>query len=80
MEAIQEAKKLLEDLCELKDLEQLLRLKEIMIGVTDVHRRHSYIYYMKYIFILSKKSPTGPTERTPKPEYLAVATYFGVRW
>ena len=31
MEAIQEAKKLLEDLCELKDLEQLLRLKEIMI-------------------------------------------------
>ena len=28
MEAIQEAKKLLEDLCELKDLEQLLRLKE----------------------------------------------------
>ena len=34
MEAIQEAKKLLEDLCELKDLEQLLRLKEIMIRVT----------------------------------------------
>jgi len=34
MEAIQEAKKLLEDLCELKDLEQLLRLKEIKIRVT----------------------------------------------
>ncbi len=30
---------------------------------------------------ISKKSPTGPTERTPKPEYLiALATYLGVRW
>jgi len=30
---------------------------------------------------LSKKSPTGPTERTPRPEYLiALATYLGVRW
>ena len=29
----------------------------------------------------SKKSPTGPTERTPKPEYLiALATDLGVRW
>ena len=29
----------------------------------------------------SKKSPTGPTERTPKPEYLiALAIYLGVRW
>ena len=29
----------------------------------------------------SKKSPTGPTERTPKPKYLiALATYLGVRW
>ena len=29
----------------------------------------------------SKKSPTGPTERTPQPEYLiALATYLGVRW
>ena len=29
----------------------------------------------------SKKSPTGPTERTPKPEYLiALAPYLGVRW
>ena len=29
----------------------------------------------------SKKSPTGPTERTPKPEYLiALATYLGVHW
>ena len=28
----------------------------------------------------SKKHPTGPTERTPKPEYLiALGTYFGVR-
>ena len=30
---------------------------------------------------ISKKSRTGPTERTPKPEYLiALATYLGVRW
>ena len=30
---------------------------------------------------MSKKSPTGPTERTPKPKYLiALATYLGVRW
>ena len=30
---------------------------------------------------VSKKSPTGPTERTPKPEYLiTLATYLGVRW
>ena len=30
----------------------------------------------------SKKSPTGPTERTPnKPEYLIdLAIYLGVRW
>ena len=31
--------------------------------------------------VLSKKSPTGPAERTAKPEYLiALATYLGVRW
>ena len=31
--------------------------------------------------VVSKKSPTGPTERTPKPEYLiSLATYLGVRW
>ena len=30
---------------------------------------------------VSKKSPTGPTERTPEPEYLiALVTYLGVRW
>ena len=30
---------------------------------------------------VSKKSPIGPTERTPKPEYLlALATSLGVRW
>ena len=28
-----------------------------------------------------KKSPTGPTERTPKPEYLKTLPIFlGVRW
>ena len=31
--------------------------------------------------VISKKSPTGPTQRTPKPEYLiGVATSLGVRW
>jgi len=31
--------------------------------------------------VIPKKSPTGPTERTPKPEYLiSLATYLGVRW
>ena len=31
--------------------------------------------------IQSKKSPRGPTERTPRPEYLiALAIYLGVRW
>ena len=31
--------------------------------------------------LVSKKSPTGPKERTPKPEYLiALASYLGVRW
>ena len=31
--------------------------------------------------VFSKKSPTGPIERIPKPEYLvALATYLGVRW
>ena len=31
--------------------------------------------------LLSKKSPTGPTERTPNPEYLiALAIDLGVRW
>ena len=32
-------------------------------------------------YIISKKSPTGPTVWTPKPKYLiAPATYLGVRW
>ena len=32
-------------------------------------------------YLDSKKSSTGPTERTPKPEDLiALATYLGVRW
>ena len=33
------------------------------------------------LLFFSKKSPTGPTERTPKPEYLvSLAPYLGVRW
>ena len=32
-------------------------------------------------WLMSKKSPTGPTEWTPQPEYLiALTTYLGVRW
>ena len=39
------------------------------------------IYLFIYYLFVSKKSPTGPTERTPKPEYLiTLATYLGVRW
>ncbi len=35
----------------------------------------------KVIIPWSKKSPTGPTERTPQPEHLiALAAYLGVRW
>jgi len=31
--------------------------------------------------VVSKKSPTGPTDRTPKPGYLiALVTFLGVRW
>ena len=31
--------------------------------------------------IHSKTSPTGPTEGTPKPEYLiALVTYLGIHW
>ena len=37
--------------------------------------------YCWWVDLFSKKSPTGPTERTPRPEYLiALATYLGVRW
>ena len=33
------------------------------------------------LLYFSKKSPTGLTERTPKPDYLiAPATHLGVRW
>ena len=33
------------------------------------------------VYDLSKKSPTGPTEQTPKPEYLiTLAILLGVRW
>ena len=37
--------------------------------------------YVSNQLFCSKKSPTGPTERTPKPEYLiALAAYLGVCW
>ena len=35
----------------------------------------------KFAMFVSKKSPTGPSERTLNPEYLTVlAIYLGVRW
>ena len=43
---------------------------------SDIFSRNGF-----YLIQKSKKSPTGPTERTPKPEHLiAPATYLGVRW
>ncbi len=50
--------------------------------------RGSYNFYfescgspLNHWSIQSKKSPTGPTERTPNPEYLiALAINLGVRW
>ena len=34
-----------------------------------------------FMYLISKKSPTGRIERTPKPEYLiALATCLRVRW
>ena len=42
---------------------------------------NNYDGYWRWWLNYSKKSPTGPTERTPKPWYLiAVAFYLGVRW
>ena len=41
------------------------------------HKKHTHGNHI----VVSKKSPTGPTERTPKPEYLiSLAPYLGVRW
>ena len=43
----------------------------------DKYTSLSHGWYGVY---MSKKSPTGPTERTPTPEYLlALATYLGPR-
>ena len=47
-----------------------------MIGRGD----DQFLLTLEMIF-LCKKSPAGPTEWTPKPEYLiALAPYLGVRW
>ena len=44
----------------------------------------TYIWHRFMVVMLgkySKKSPKGPTERTPKPGYLiALAFHLGVRW
>ena len=47
------------------------------------HLSISFIYsiLLSFMTVESKKSPTGPTERTPKPEYLiALVTSLGLRW
>ena len=55
-------------------------------GVMNVFQAAEHLYrscieYCHLRFMFSKKSPTGPTERTPKPEYLiTLATYLGVSW
>ena len=52
-----------------------------MDGMGDDMSPTSNFDVEKKRFHFSKKSPTGPTERTPKPEYLmGVATYLGARW
>ena len=44
-------------------------------------RETSYTQLSRKKMIDSKKSPTGPTQRTPNPEYLtALAVNLGVRW
>ena len=50
---------------------------EFFVGPTV----HVGTIYFADCFTLSKKSPTGPSEWTPKPEYLiALAPYLGVHW
>ena len=49
----------------------------------DHHHPYMFVVFFnaRFLFPLSKKSPTGPTERTPNPEYLiALAIHLGVRW
>ena len=51
------------------------------VYLTSLCAYEIHIMYICITLHTSKKSPTGPTERTPKPEYLiALATYLGVRW
>ena len=44
-------------------------------------KNHPWFLFNR-IFQQSKKSPTGPTERTPKPRffYSSIVTFLGVRW
>ena len=52
----------------------------LQYGVAFFNLTKNKAIFGKYM-AKSEKSPTGPTERTPKPEYLiALATYLGVRW
>ena len=60
----------------------MVKIMENLIKMDDLG---GIIIFWKHPFTTgsfhSKKSPTGPAERTPKPEYLiAPATYLGVRW
>ena len=57
-----------------------------VIGNLDASAAVEVVAHLDYVpwlaMTVSKKSPTAPTEQTPKkPEYLiARVTYLGVRW
>ena len=55
------------------------RLEVQLYGLIEKDvKRNGFWYIWMHV---SKKSPTGPAERTPKPEYLiALAPHLGVRW
>ena len=44
----------------------------------DIELNKVFLTTEHFLVYVSKKSPTGPSERTPKPEYLTVlATHLG---
>ena len=57
------------------------RWQNIQIFFQDFRLLQRLLFRRLFPLCLSKKFPTGPTERTPKPEYLiALATYLGFHW
>ena len=54
---------------------------DAILSLRKKKKKSVYVLYLYYSISMFQESPTGPTERTPKPEYLiALATYLGVRW